>query len=262
MFVNNYNEDKAITELNGYTGIGMVAQAQKLIGQMLEQPDLRAEALNQVVIAIGTGPNPKKWAALVEAAYARLAPRGQRQSRSWMLDFYSTVGDWKNAVRFLSLRALRQPLELLRGMETLLALDRLAEAETVARKCQTALARVGDAFDQSLLVEALAEYYARSGDWPRAFEFWRNAPRAEVFAKDTAVGMVQLCIVSALNIIRDELKTARELELNGEIEISQPGLEKGLRQDTEKELLKLKQALEKIVPKRRRKELGFERVRS
>jgi hypothetical protein len=160
------------------------------------------------------------------------------------------------------LRALRWPRELFSTMDILLALDRLSDAETVARKCEAALAQTGNAFDRSLLVEALASYYARGGDWPRAFEFWRNVPRAEVFAKDAAVGMVQLCIVSALNIIRDELKTARELDLTGETEISLPGNEKGLRQDTEKELLQLKQALEKIVPKRRRKELGCERVGS
>jgi len=262
MFANKDNESKAIIELSGYTDLGMVEQAEKLIGQLLEQPGLSAGALNQVVISIGMGPNPKKWTTQLEAAYARLTPRGQRQSRSWMLDLFSTMGDWKNAARFLSIRSLREPHELCCAMRTLLALDRLTDAETVARKCEAALTRAGNASDQSLLVEALASYYARSGDWPCAFEFWRNAPRAEVFATDAVVGMVHLCIVSALNIIRDELKTARELELNGETEISLPGLEKGLRQDTEKELLKLKQALEKIVPKRRRKDLGFERVRS
>lgn len=119
-----------------------------------------------------------------------------------------------------------------------------------------------DAFDFSCLIEALATYHARLGEWSEAFELWSKAPRNEPLSRNAAAGRVELCLVKALALIREELATLRDLPFDFEYELVVPGNADGLRKETEVELQKFQRALEKLVPAERRLELGFDAASS
>jgi hypothetical protein len=179
-----------LTELSGYLDLSMTKEAQNMTARILMQPHLSADEFSGAIVAIGMGMNCKKWKLRLESAYDRLSRTHKRRARSAMLVFYCSIGDSKNAERFLSLRSLHSPHELFFAMDVLLELEMLAKAKGLAKKCEKALAAAQTSFDRSLMIEALASYYARIRNWDRAFDLWQVAPRDQPFARRAATGTI------------------------------------------------------------------------
>ena len=252
------SEEAAVRELDGYVGMGMKREACRIVRQVLAQKRISSAALDQVLSAVGVLSDPKRWVAELESAWRRQSPSVRRAANSTMLALYANVDEWEKAARHVTLRTLCSPSDFLYGMQTMLETGRMKDAATVARKARKALKNAEDAFDLSCLIEALAIYHARVGEWAEAFGLWSRAPRNEPLSRNAAAGCVELCLVKALALIRKELATVYGLPVDFEYEISLPGNTDGMRKETEMELRKFQRALEKMIPAERRLELGFD----
>ncbi|PYI85025.1 MAG: hypothetical protein DME54_04935 [Verrucomicrobia bacterium] len=251
--------DWLTTELNGFVELGSTKEVKRLIRQILRHPRSTAEALWKAVRAIGTLDAPRRWRRDVEAAFARLSRKEQRRAREVMLNYYSAIWDFEAALPFCVPRDLRSPSELMFAMDIYLQLNKLSEAKKLERKCLNAIERAENEFDVSCITEALGSFYARTRNWQRALDVWAIAPRDQPLARSAAVGRAEVFIAAAIDALNQELDTVIALKekLPSGIEISLPGIEASLLRRTEKDLLRLKRGLERLLPEKRRKAFGL-----
>jgi len=245
-------------ELAGYVEIGMRVDALNLVRHILASERIAPEDFSEAVRAVGVISNHQKWKPIIETAYERQSLRTKRKTRVCMLLFYWALNDWQNAFRFISIRSLREPPALLAAMDTLIELDEPGRARRIATKCKAALKKAPDCFDRACLIEALARYCARCGDWSEAYALWQDAPRNEPFAINASIGMVELYVMKAMQVLQSELRLLETSRPAGDLEISLPGNEQGRIEDARRVLLKLKSGLKRIVPLDRQKKLGFD----
>jgi len=248
-----------LEELEGYVEMGMKPEALRLARQILAQKRISAAELEEVLRAVGVFSDPMKWMEDLETAWQRQPAAVRREANSEMLCLFAMKQKWDKAAHHAKLRMLRSPADLLFGMWTMLAKDRLEEAAKIARKARKALKNPEqDGFDVSSLLETMALYHARVGEWAEAFDLWSRAPRDEPLSGNAAVGRVELCLVKALALIREELETLDSLPPDWEQERILPGNTDGLRKESELELRKLQRRIERMLPAKRRLELGFD----
>ena len=248
------------TELAGYIEIGMKKEALRLARAILEKKRITPEEFFQVIRAIGVYSDFNKWKADIRTAYDRQSERFKRQARSEMLDMYACLNEWEAAEQFVSIQRPSSVTDFVFGMDVLLELDRLEAAEALATRCKRTLSRTADPFQRSILLEALANFSARTHNWVNAIHFWRQVPLDQPLRQNALSGIVQLHLACAFECI--ELGLGKLAELKGhpdlETELCVPGNDLGLTLDAEKELLKFKRGIEKLLPGEARKELGIE----
>ena len=248
-----------LEELEGYGEMGMKHEALRLVRQILTQKRISSAELKMALHTIGVFSDPMRWMEDLETAWQRQPAAVRREANSEMLCLFAMKQKWDKAAHHAKLRMLRCPADLLFGMWTMLAMDRLEDAAKIARKARRALKNPEqDGFDVSSLLETLALYHARVGEWAEAFDWWSRAPRDGPLGGNAAVGRVELCLVKALALIREELETLDSLPPDWEQERMLPGNTDGLRKETEMELSKLQRRIEKMLPAKRRLELGFD----
>ena len=251
-------------EISGYADIGMKKEALRLTGRVLAKRRILPEEFGEAVRTIGMLSDFEKWKAQLEAAYNRQPRKFKRQTRPQMLEIYGWLGEWETALRFLSVRKSTSASEIFLGMNVLLGLDRLAEAETLANRCRRALSSPRDRFEQSLLIEALASFLAHTHRWSGAIAVWLQAPLEGPFRRNALSGIAQIYLGCAFEAAETGLRILAELKEQHESELSLclPGNELALTLDAEKELLKLKRGIDKLLPAKERKELGMSRENS
>lgn len=112
------------------------------------------------------------------------------------------------------------------------------------------------------MIEALASYHARIGEWNTALELWEHAPLDQPFNREALTGIVKIHAARALVHARQGLLIVNQLKQSPstDLEIQLPGNEAGMLVDTEKALRKLERALEKVAPATVQKALGLERT--
>ena len=252
------SEEPILRQLEGYADMGMRREMCRIVRQILARKRISSTAFDQIVRAIGVLSDPKRWMAELESAWQRQSASVRRDANSAMLALYASESEWEKAARHVALRTLCSPSDLLFSMQTMLETGRMKEAAKVARKARKALKNAEDAFDCSCLIEAQAIYHARVGEWSEAFDLWNRAPRNQPLSGNAAAGCVEVWLVQALAMIREELATLHGLPVDFEYEISLPGNTDGMRKETEMELRKFQRALEKMIPAERRLELGFD----
>jgi len=246
-------------EISGYADLGMKREALRLTRRLLEKRRILPEEFGEAVRTIGvysSFSDFKKWKPKLEAAYNRQSRRFKRKARSDMLGMYASLREWENALQFLSVRKPSSAFEIFLGMGVFLELDKLQDAKVLAARCKRALSSATDRFEQSLLLEALASFFARTRDWDRAISGWQHAPLDQPFRRDALSGIVQIHLARAFEAIDNGLKALAELKRNPEPSLCLPGNDEGLTRDAEKELLRFKRRIEKLLPEKARKELG------
>lgn len=77
------------------------------------------------------------------------------------------------------------------------------------------------------------------------------------FRRDAPSGIVKIHLGRAWEAIENGLKAVAELKRNPELSLCLPNNDLGLTCDAEKELLKFKRGIEKLLPEEARKELGI-----
>jgi hypothetical protein len=93
-----------------------------------------------------------------------------------MVVMYGTLKEWESGLKYLSIRRPSGVPEIFYGMDILLGLDKLEDAKLLAIRCQKALSSATDRFEQSLLLEALACFLARTHRWDEASAVWQQMP--------------------------------------------------------------------------------------
>ena len=249
-------------EISGYADIGMKKEALRLIRRVLAKRRILPEEFGEAVRTIGlysSSENLKKWKPKLEAAYNRQSRRFKRKTRAYMVEMYGSLEEWEATLQFVSVRRPSSASEILFGMLALLELDKLEDAKVLATRCRRALSLSTDRFGRSLLLEALACFLARTHRWSDAGEMWRQAPLDQPFRRNALSGIVQLHLGCAFEAAETGLRLLAELKEQGggEVSLCLPGNELALTLDAEKELLKFKRGIEKLLPTERRKDLGI-----
>ena len=129
----------------------------------------------------------------------------------------------------------------------------------LATLCRRALSSATDRSEQSLLLEALASFFARTHHWGAAIELWQQAPLDQPFRRDALTGIVQLHLACAYESIEIGLRKLSELKESPDTTtaLCLPGNDSELTKDAEKGLLKFKRGIEKLLPEKARKGLGI-----
>jgi len=248
-------------EISGYAEIGMKKEALRLVPRVLTQRRILPEEFREALRTIGlysTSISFKKWKPKLEAAYNRQSRKFKRAVRSDMLSMYASDGDWENARPFISIRNAWNATEILFSMDVLLALDMLGDAKRLAGRCEKLLPIEKTRFEQSALCEALASFFARTHDWEKAIAVWQQAPLDEPLRRNALGGIVQIHLARAFEAIERGLNALAELKRNPEQSLCLPGNDLGMTLEAQKELLKFKRGIEKLLPEEARKDLGMD----
>jgi len=132
-------------------------------------------------------------------------------------------------------------------------LKNIQQARPLCRKCRRFLRQPQHRFAFSMLVDAMADYHAQTGDLSTAEAYWRLAPPEEPFFESAARGLVKLQAVRGHTYAsagRATLQKAHAESNQGLLDLILPGNEKSRLADVLKDLQKYSSALTRIVPKR------------
>jgi len=199
-----------------------------------------------------------QWRPILEAAYNRQSRQFKRKVRSEMLTIYACLGEWETALQFVELRKLSNSADVLFGMEVLLELDMLEDVEILASRCRKALRRTPDRFQQAIILFALGAFFSRTRRWSGAIEAFEAMPLEQPFRSNALSGIVKIHLARAFEAVECGLQRLAELKENpnNDNELCLPGNDLKLTLDAEKELLKFKREINKLLPEKARKNLG------
>jgi len=236
----------------------MKKEALRAVHTVLAKRRIRPEEFAEAHRAIGVFSDFEKWKPTLESAYNRQSRRFKQKVRPYMVELYGSLGEWETALQFLSVQEPSSATEMYFGMEALLELDNLQDAKTLAIGSK-AFESATDTFEQSLLLTALARYYSRIRRWYDATNAWEHMPLEQPFRRDALSGIVKIHLARALRAIDRGLQALSELKENPDREnqLSLPGNDLALTARAEKELLKFKRGIEKLLPEDERKEFGM-----
>lgn len=246
-------------EISGYADIGMKNNALPLVRKALEQRRIQPEEFSTAIRTIGILSDFKKWKFKLEAAYNRQSRKFKRMVRPYMLEMYASLGEWETALRFVSIRRPAWASDMFFAVEVLLELDKLEDARVLAFRCANALRHATSRFEQSLLLDALGSFFARTHSWDHAITAWQDAPLDQPFRREAVCGIVKIHLARAWEAVAIGLRKLAQLkeEPDKETELCLPNNDLALTTQAEEELLKFKRAIEKLLPGKARKNLGM-----
>ena len=245
-------------ELEGYCNAGMKEEALRIADAILKKKRITPEEFFQLIRTVGVHSNFTKWETKIRAAYDRQSRRSKQKARSDMLLMYASNGEWQEASNFLSLRRPCTAAEILFSMDVLLALKRFDDARRLGMRCIKIVTRPIDAFNRSLLITAIGEYFSRMQMWEEAVDIWKYMPLDQPFRRDALTGIVRACLGRALESAERGLQSLSDLKRNPnyELHISLPYNDQKMSAEAERELLKLKRGIEKLLPEETRRDVG------
>ena len=246
-------------EISGYADIGMKREALRLTGRVLAKRRILPEEFGEAVRTIGMLSDFKKWKTQLEAAYNRQSKKFKRSVRPDMLATYVCLKEWQTALQFVSVREGSIAPAIFFGMTVLLELDKLEDAKLLAARCTRALSSANNRFEQSLLLDTLGSFFARTHSWDHAIAAWQLAPVEVAFGRDALSGIVKIHLARALESIETGLRKLAELkqQTDESTSLCLPGNDLALTLQAEKELLKFRRGIKKLLPEKARKQLGI-----
>jgi tetratricopeptide (TPR) repeat protein len=246
-------------EISGYCDIGMKREALRLARKVFEKRCSSPEEFFEAIRAIGVHSDFRRLKPQIEAAYGRQSRRFKSKARHDMLYMYAALGDWETAGQFVSVQNVSSAAEMSFSMEVWLALDKLEDAQHLPAKCQKAFRFMKDPSDQSFLIETLAPFLARTHRWDEAIAIWQQAPLDHPFRRDALSGIVKIHLGRAWEAIERGLHLLSELRQKPNIEdsIALPNNDVELTRGAERQLLKFKRGINKLLPEKSRKDFGI-----
>jgi hypothetical protein len=249
-------------EISGYADLGMKKEALRVTRRVLAKRRILSEEFREALLTIGiylSSKTWKQWMPILEAAYNRQSQQFKRKLRSEMLSMYACLGEWETALQFVEVRKPLSCADVLFGMSVLLELDKLEDAEVLAFRCWKALRGTPDRFQQAVIRTALGAFFSRTRRWSRAIEAWEAMPLEQPFRRDALSGIVKIYLAGAFEAAKRGLEWVAELKRNpnNDHELMLAGNDLALTAQAEKDLLKFKRGIEKLLPKEARKELGM-----
>jgi hypothetical protein len=249
-----------MNELDGFSGLGMADEVIKMARRLLGQPRLSAADFQMIIIELLIHTDhPGKWKPRIERAYGFMSALEKRKAFPILLMYYGTIGDYKTAVQYTG--SLHMPEHFLFAMWTFLALNRIDDADELARRCMKMLKDQKDNPSDALL-QALGCYFARKGDFERAREMWAAMPMQSALLQNALTGIVESYLVQAWLAAHAGLAVLQKLtrEANTETELVIPGNHAAVLRNARKGLLDLKKAIAKALPANRRKKFGIQTI--
>lgn len=253
------NGPTRVSELSGFIDLGMAKKALELAREILSGPQLTAEEFSMALSAILIqGGKLDPWKTLVVDAYRKLPKLAQRSLNSEMLSFFSSTKDYVAAEAFVCLNP-RNPLEAFMTMPVLLARDRLNEAKALSKKMDKMLKMKHSMPEVHMLLDAMADYSARVGDWATAAHCWSHMLIEDPLGQNGIRGLVELSVVQAIAYVDEGLRKVADYRKNSkrEQEIILPGNERKWLRELEGKLLSYRKHLTKLVPLERQREFGM-----
>jgi len=249
-------------EISGYVDIGMKGEALRLTRKLLQKRSILPDEFSEALRTIGvyaSFKSFKKWKPKFEAAYERQSRQFKRKVRSDMLSMYVPLQEWKTALQFVSIQRPSSASDFLFGMDVLLELGKVEEAHELAMRCRKALRFVRSEFEQSLLSCALGQFFAHTHQWECALAAWQETRPDSSIARNVLSGIVEIHLARAFEAVEAGIRllAERKERRGSDIDLCLPGLEFDLAVDAEKELLRLKRGIEKLLPEDARKDLGI-----
>jgi hypothetical protein len=242
-------------ELEAYVDLGIASEAIPLARKALKRRPVNPHELSLAVqVASQLWPRVKPWVPLIEAAYNVLNKRGRESVRFAMLAFYVNLDDWSKASLHVIPRPT-SPRDLTLTMYTLLNLRKMVEAECICRRCLRALKRVTDPESRSMLLDALADYYAQTGDLERAETCWHSSPPGEAFASQAAIGLIKIQAARGLRYVATALASERRAKQLGRFDAHAP--KRSRLSYTERQLLRFQDAFQRVLPEKNQHEFGI-----
>jgi len=113
----------------------------------------------------------------------------------------------------------------------------------------------------ALLMCCLAEYLARKGDWNEALRLWEIAQSHSTLSRNAVMSIVEIHVACALRAIQRGFQLIEEFDKRSdpeETELTLPGNDKAIQRDAAKMFRKTQKFLERVVSKKRQKELGID----
>lgn len=247
----NQNQVSKVSEMIGFSDMGMHKEACALAKNILAEERMDAVAFKEAIIVLLVhAEGIESWKNLIQTAYSRLPKRGQQQVQTDMFSCYHSIKEWQTAMKFLS-HNTNDPVHLALGMEVCLGIDRLDQAKKIYLRCHRILAKPADHFSGSLLLNAMASYCERLGKLDEAEQCWLQlAELDEPSIQNALSGLVRIQIVRAWKRLLHGLGQIEKFKFNidEETALKLPGNHDELLADAKKELETYREALEKIVP--------------
>jgi hypothetical protein len=258
----SFHDSAIAAEISGYADIGMKDEALRTVRRVLARRRILPEEFGEALRTIGiylSSKTWKQWRRILEAAYNRQSRQFKRKVRSEMLSMYACLGESETALQFIELRKLSNSADVLFGMQVLLELDKLEDAQVLASRCWKALRRTPDRFQQAVILAALGAFFSRTRRWSGAIEAWEAMPLEQPFRSNALSGIVEIHLAGAFEAAERGLQRLADLKKNpnNDNELCLPGNDLKLTLDAEKELLKFKRGVNKLLPKETRKQLGI-----
>ena len=233
--------DPRARELDGFVDMGMKRESLRLARRYLKGPALNAELFDSALNAILIQADPlKPWSQLVDAAYARLSKRSQQTVRFLMLAFHNNTRNHESAARFIPSRSNGQSTlpDLVFALDTTLALNKMKEAKKLAKKVTRAARDCEELVMKALLLEGLAEYLVRTGDWNLALDIWKLTQYEPLQTRQSVISIMEVHVACALQAIQQGLQLTEKFKgnIDPEMETTVPGNEKGRFEEARKQL--------------------------
>ena len=253
---------RRIRESQGYFELGIPKEALKAARELLKHRPVYAYAFTEALWPIHVFADRRQpWKRLVETAYAQASSRTKKALRRQMLEFYISMSDYESAYRYLSPRP-QTVEEAVSSMRTLLNLQKVEEARPLCRKCRKLLLQPQDQMDHSMLLDALADYHAQTGDLNTAEGCWRLVPPEDPLFEKAARALLEIqaarghASVAAGRAALERVRT----QLGGFVDLVRPGTVKESRENVRRNLHRYSAALSRIVPEKDLWRFGGEKL--
>ena len=251
--------DSADSELSGYLELGMIHEAEQAARRYLMEETISPSRFSEAMDAVLVSDDLQGWRADVETAYRRLTVHDRRAVRFKMLYFYWSSRDLHSAAEFICTRTCRDAAELLITIEVLLKFNKIDDARLLARRCERNLEKGATELDEGFMRDALGTFYGRIGQPLRALEHWKRVPVSSPCLSTALLNTIAVCLWPALTAVHQALEvvTRKKRDPDVSLELQHRGLEAAMTSEIERDLLRLRRKLQKIVPPRRQNELGI-----
>ncbi|HEY1719395.1 MAG TPA: hypothetical protein VGH42_14040 [Verrucomicrobiae bacterium] len=151
-------------------------------------------------------------------------------------------------------------IELCFGMGAAMSLKKMELAENFSGWFPKAMQMAESPTMRFILGLTLADFFTRTGKWEDAVALFESVQKDRIFCRDAVKGIVEIHAFHALLAINNGLTLVKKFncDFEPEMEMTLPGNDKKIQQQTEKQFRKWRKILEKVVPEKRQKELGLE----
>jgi hypothetical protein len=271
-------EQKLTQELAGLTEISMQAEALVLCRRFLCRRWVSPDGFHEVMRVIGMFGSKKRWASRLEAAFARQSARIRRVLEGTMLFFYAGFGDWRNALRFASMRNDLLPHEIALAIEAFARAGRVREVRRLGMRIERWVERIDSSrrprhaqYELGFLLYGLGIYktqgcYAKEA-WLRelgreeALSHWSAVFVGHSLGPAAGYNAIDLLLCMVLEKVNRRISRIREVDGVDfdSTALSLPGNQEKLNAEMLARFNRCRRALERLVPEKRRKELGMDR---